>query len=124
MQLILNLAAEPALRRKPVIEDATWLDVGDLARGVGFTGPVHISVTVHDEFEPLQNEIDGDYDQRLYDAIWLAHHHWRLYQCPSYSFTFDFIREDLTTGMTIESSLRLHMEMHEGTARIGLLQDF
>jgi hypothetical protein len=124
MQLILNLAAEPALPRKPVVENATWLNVSNLARGVGFTGAVQISVALQDEFEPLQNETEGGYDQHLYDVLWLAHHYWRLDQRPSYSFTFDFIREDPTTGMIIESSLRLHIEMHEGTARIGLLQDF
>jgi hypothetical protein len=123
-QLILDLTTEPASQRTPVIENTTWLDVSDLARGVGFTGTVHISVTLHDEFEPLQNEIDANYDQRLYDVIWLAHHYWRLDQRPSYSFTFDFMRADLTTGMTVESSLRLHVEIHEETARIGLLQDF
>ena len=124
VQLILDLTAEPALQRKPVVENAIWLDMSDLARGVGLTGTVHISVTLHDEYEHLQNETNGDYDQWLYDVIWLAHHYWRLDQCPSYSFTFDFLREDLTTGLTTESSLRLHVEIHEGTAQIGFLQDF
>jgi hypothetical protein len=124
MQLILDFTIKPPLQRKPVIENATWLDVSDLARGVGFTSRVQISVTLHDEFEPLQNETDGDYNQRLYDAIWLAHHYWRLDQRPSYSFTFDFLREELTTGLTTESSLRLHVEVNEQTAQLGLLQDF
>ena len=124
VQLSLDLTAEPALQRKPVVENATWLDVSDLARGVGFTGTVHISVTLHDEFEPLQNETDGDYDQRLYDVIWLAHHYWRLDQRSAYCFTFDFLREDLITRLTTQSNLRLHVEVNERTARLGLLQDF
>jgi hypothetical protein len=124
MQLILDLTAEPALQRKSVVENATWLDVSDLARGVGFTGTVHIRVTLHDEFEPFQNEKDGDYDQRLYDVIWLAHHYWRLDQCPSYSFTFNFIRADPAAGSITESSLRLHMEICERTALLGLPGDF
>ena len=124
VQLSLNLTAESALQRKPVLENATWLNVSDLAHGVGFTGTVHISVTLHDELEPLQNETNGDYDQRLYDVIWLAHHYWRLDQRPAYSFTFDFLREDLITTLTTQSSLRLHVEVNEQTARLGLLQDF
>lgn len=124
VQLILNLATEPALQRKPVVENATWLDVSDLARSVDFTGTVHISVTLHDEFEPLQNETDGDYNQRLYDVIWLTHHYWRLDQRPSYSFTFGFLQERLTSGLTTKSSLRLHAEVNERTTRLGLLQDF
>jgi hypothetical protein len=124
MQLILDFTAKPPLRRKPVIENVSWLDVSDLVCGVGFTSAVQISVTLHDELEPLQNETDGDYDQRLYDVIWLAHHYWRLDQCPSYSFAFDFIREDLATGNITESSLRLHVEICEGTALLGLPGDF
>ena len=124
VQLILDLTAGPALQRKPVVENATWLDVSDLARGVGFTGTVRISIALHDELEPLQNEIDSDYDQRIYDVIWLAHHYWRLDQRPTYSFTFDFLRAELTIGSTTESSLRLHAEVNERTARLGLLQDF
>jgi hypothetical protein len=124
MQLKLDLTVTPALQGKPLIKNATWLDVSDLARGVGFTGTAHISVTLHDELEPLQTETDGDYDQRLYDVIWLAHHYWRLDQRPAFSFTFDFLREDQTTGLATESSLRLHVEVNERTAQLGLLQDF
>ena len=124
MQLKLDLTVTPAFQGKPLIENTTWLDVSDLAREVGFAGTVYISVTLHDELEPLQNETDGDYDQRLYDVIWLAHHYWRLDQRPAYSFMFYFLREDLITGSTIESSLRLHAEVDERTARLGILQDF
>ena len=124
VKLSLDLTAEPALQRKPVIKNATWLDVSDLARDVGFAGTGYISVALHDELEPLQNETDGDYDQRLYDVIWLAHHYWRLDQRPTYSFTFDFLREDLITRLTTQSNLRLHVEVNERTARLGLLQDF
>lgn len=124
MQLTLNLKIIPPPLLKPPIQDNLWIDTSPEARIIGFTQEVEISQSLKDALQAVQTE-DGDaYHQRLYDAIWLAHHYWCLDQRLSYSFTFDFRRTDVTTGMTTESSLRLHIEMHEGTVQIGLLQDF
>lgn len=124
MQLILDFTTKPPLQRKPVIENKTWLDLSDLACGVGFTSTVQISVTLHDALEPLQNDIDGDYDQRLYDALWHAHFHLSLNPLPSATFNFTFPRKDWRTEEISEISLRLRIEAQEQIVLLGLLQDF
>ena len=124
MQLILDFTTKPPLQRKPVIENVTWLDVSDLARGVGFTSRVQISVTLHDALEPLQNEIDGDHDQRLYDALWHARFQLSLNSLPSATFNFSFRHKDWKTEEISEISLRLRVEVKEQVVLLGLLQDF
>src|SRR5262249_16431079 len=124
MQLILDFTTKPALQRKPVIENKTWLDVSDLACGVGFTSTVQISVTLHDALEPLQNEIDGDYDQRLYDALWRPHFQLSLNSLPSATFNFNFPHKDWKTEKISEISLRLRVEAQEQVVLLGLSKDF
>ena len=124
MQLTLNLEFAPASPVKPTIQNNLWIDVSTEAHFIGFTQKVEISQSFNDALQPTQTEDEDAYNQRLYDAIWLAHHYWRLDQCPSYSFTFDLLREEVTTGTTSESSFRLHVEMQGGTALLGLLRDF
>lgn len=124
MQLTLNLEFAPAPPVKPLIPNNLWIDVSTEAHFIGFTPKVEISQSLNDALQPMQTEDDDAYNLRLYDAIWLAHHYWRLDQRSSYSFTFDFLRADLTTGTIPQSNLRLHVEMHEGTAQLGLVQDF
>jgi hypothetical protein len=48
----------------PAVDGITWLEVTDLARGVGFTCPVAV-------FTDLRNQLN---DQALYDLLWLAWH--------------------------------------------------
>ena len=124
MQLLLDFTTEPRLQRKPVIENKTWLDVSDIARGVGFTTAVQISIALNDALEPLQNEIHGDYDQRLYDALWHAHFQLSLDPLASATFNFTFPRKDLRTEDISEFSLRLRVEAQEQVVLLGLLQDF
>ena len=124
MQLKLDLTVTPALQGKPLIENTTWLDVSDLARGVGFTSRVQISVTLNDELELLQNEIDGDYDQRLYDCLWLAQFYLALDQSQSATFNFPFHRQYGKANEISEANLRIRVEMQEQTIFFGLLQDF
>jgi hypothetical protein len=123
MQLVLDFTPR-AVNLKPIIKNTTWMDVSDVARGVGFTIPVEVSIALNDAIEPHRTEDDEDYDQRLYDALWLAHHYLSLDQRPSISFTFDFLREDKHTGRFIEASLRLRVEMQKQLVLLGLLQDF
>ena len=88
--------------------------------------PVEVSVTLSDALEALQSEDADSYDQRLYDALWLAHHYLALdlRQRESVSFTFDFLREDKHNGKFIEASLRLRVEAQKQAVLLGLMQDF
>lgn len=124
MQLTLDFTPRPS-NLKPIIKHTTWMKVSDIARGIGFKIPVEVSIALSDALEPLQTEDSEDYDQRLYDAIWLAHHYLSLdHQCQSLSFTFDFPREDKHTGKYAETSLRLRVEAQKQVVLLGLLQDF
>lgn len=125
MQLTLDFTSRPP-KQKLIIKNTTWMNVSDVARGIGFTIPVEVSIALSDALEPLQTEDDEDYDQRLYDALWLAHHYLSLdlRQRESVSFTFDFLREDKHNGKFIEASLRLRVEAQKQVVLLGLLQDF
>jgi hypothetical protein len=124
MQLTLNLEIAPAPPVKPFIQNQLWLDVSTEARLIGFTQNMEIRQSLSDALQPLQTENEDAYNQRLYDAIWLAHHYWCLDQRPSFSFTFHFRCEDLATGKINETSLRLHLEIREGAALLGFPEDF
>ena len=123
MQLTLNLTFTPAPPRN-LIRPTTWLDAGWATACLGFTKKVEVSQSLSDALMPLQTEDEDDHDQRLYDALWLAHHHLVLDQRSSFSFTLDFLREDKTTGTMTETSLRLHVEEKEQLILLGLLRDF
>ena len=125
MQMQLTLDFTPRHSNlKAIIKNTTCMDVSDIARGIGFTIPVEVSIALSDALEPLQTEDHDDYDQRLYDALWLAHHYFSLDQCLCISFTFDFLREDKHTGEFIEASLRLRVEAQKQVVLLGLMQDF
>jgi len=102
----------------------TWIDVSDIACGVGFTTAVHIGLTLNDALEPLRNEIDGGYDQRLYDCLWLAHFKLSLDRSPSATFNFTFPRKYRKTGEVSEISLRVRVEAQKQVMLLGLLEDF
>ncbi len=102
----------------------TWLDVSDIARGVGFTTAVQVSVTLNDALQPLQNEMDDNYDQRLYDCLWLAHFKLSLDRSQSVTFNFTFPRQDRKSGEISEISLRVRVEAQKQVVLLGLLQDF
>ncbi len=123
MQLVLDFTPRPSIL-KPVIKNSTWMDVSDVARGIGFIIPVEVGIALSDALMPLQTEDDEDYDQRLYDALWLAHHYLSLDARQSFAFTFDFLREGRHTGKITEASLRLRVEVQTQVVRIGLPQDF
>ena len=124
MQLTLDFTPRPS-KQKLIIKNTTWMNVSDVARGIGFTIPVEVSIALSDTLMPLQTEDDEDYDQRLYDALWLAHHYLSLdLQRLSISFTFDFLRENKHTGKFIEASLRLRAETQKQVVLLGLMQDF
>ena len=124
MQLTLILEFSPLPLVKSILPNNPWIDVSPEARMIGFTEKVEISQSLSDTLQPFQTEDEDVYNQRLYDSLWLAHHYFWLDPCSSFSFTFDFLREDQGMGKIAEASLRLHAEMHEGTGLLGLLEDF
>jgi hypothetical protein len=123
MQLTLDFTPRPA-KQKPIIKIPSWMDVSDIARGVGFNASVEVSMRLSDELEPLHIQEVDEYDQHLYDALWLAHHYLSLDPRDSFTFTFDFLREDLIQGRFVEVSLRLRLEVQRQVVLLGLLDDF
>ncbi|MCI0564100.1 MAG: hypothetical protein MN733_36960 [Nitrososphaera sp.] len=115
---------KPQREQKPITENEAWLDVSDIARGVGFTTTVQISVTLNDALQALQNETDGEYDQRLYDFLWHAHFQLSLDQSQSATFNFTFPRKDRRTEVVSEVSLRGRGEAQKQAVLLGLLEDF
>lgn len=120
MQLTLNLTFAPAPQRN-LIRPTTWLDAGWATACLGFTKKVEISQALNDA---LDHGDEGDHDQQLYDALWLAHHHLALDQRACLSFTFDYLHDDKLRGRYVEHSLRLHVEERDQLILLGLLQDF
>ncbi len=118
-QLAMSLSPPVAL---PL--DKRWLDVSDIAAGVGFDGKVLLSVALSDALEPITTESDGDYDQRLYDALWLTHFRLSLDHLEAVTFNFTFQRTHWMSGEQSDASLRLHAEARDEAVFIGLLQDF
>ena len=110
--------------QKLTMENGAWLDVSDIARGLGFTTAVQISVALNDALQPLQNETDGDYDQRLYDFLWRAHFQLSRDQSQSATFNFTFPRKDRRTDVVAEVSLRARLEVKNQAVLLGLLEDF
>jgi hypothetical protein len=124
MQLTLDFTPSPQPEQQPIIKNEAWLDVSDIARGVGFTTAVWVSIALNDALEPLQNEIDGDYDQRLYDALWRAHFKLSLDQSRSATFNITFPHKDRKTEEISEVSLRVRVKAEKQVVLLGLLQDF
>jgi len=124
MQLTLNLTFIPVSPVKTIFKNTTWLNAGWATACLGFTKKVEISQSLSDALKPHHADDDDDHDQQLYDALWMAHHHLVLDQRPSFSFTFDFLRDDKLNGNLTETSLRLHVEDKEQVILLGLLRDF
>lgn len=124
VQLTLDFTPRPQRERKPTIKNEAWLDMSDIARGVGFTTAVQVSISLNDALQPLQNEIDGDYDQHLYDALWQAHFQLSLDQSQSVTFNFTFPRKDWKTDEVSEISMRVRVEAQKQVVLLGLLKDF
>jgi len=101
-----------------------WLDVTGIAASTGFTTKVAVSIALSDALQPIANETDSDYDQRIYDALWLAHFQLSLDHCQSATYNFLFTRKHWRTEEIIDASLHLHIEVSNGQAYLGLLEDF
>lgn len=123
MQLTLDFTPK-ACAPPPPIHDSTWLDVSDVARGVGFSPVVEISPALHDALDPISTEEDGDYEQRLFDALWQARFELSLDHRESADFTFTFPRKHWRTEEIMEICLRLRCEVKNKTVFFGLMEDF
>lgn len=123
MQLTHDHTPGVQLEQEPVIKQDTWLDATEIAREVGFTTTVGISSALHDALTPLRTEPDGEYDQRLYDCLWLAHLRLLLDREPCVTFTFAFPRRIWRTGEMREICLRVRAETQGQLVIISLLRD-
>jgi hypothetical protein len=110
--------------QRPIIQNEVWLDVSDIARGVGFTTAVQISNNLNDALQSGPNEVDGDYDQRLYDALWVAYFKLFLDNKQSATFSFTFPRKIWKTEEVPDISLRVRVITRQQLVLVGLLQDF
>lgn len=123
-QLTMSLAPPPVTKNKTKLTDNRWLDVSDISLGTGFATKVAVNSTLSDALDPITTEEDGDYDQRLWDALWLAHFQLSLDHNQSATFHFTFPRKHWRTEEMSEVSLRLHVEIQKDMAYLGLLEDF
>lgn len=123
-QLFISMAPSLISKTKPQVPDMRWLDVTGIAAGTGFTAKVAMSITLADALQPIANETDGDYDQRLWDVLWLAHFQLSLDESESVTFNFAFPRKHWKTEEITEVSLRLHGEVSNDQSYLGLLDDF
>ncbi len=119
-QITVSLA--PPIKAR--VNDPRWLDVGDIARGVGFTGKVAISAALSDALEPVAAEREDSYDQRVYDTLWQAHFQLVRDQLRSTTFNFSFQRADWKPSETTDIRLRLRVATWQEAVVIGLLDDF
>ena len=102
------------------VQEEEWLDVTDIARGVGFTRLVEISPALSSELRSHQDEPADACNQRLFDCLWLAHLHWSLSEGEAGILNFFFERADSTA----EGRLIFRLEPHQKTIRLGLPYDF
>jgi len=123
-QLRFDLTPRPPADTEPAFDLRNWLAVSAIAAGVGFDQPVFVSLALSDAFEAGQSEAEGEYDQRLYDALWYAHFELSLNDDQQVHFTFTFHRKHLKIETTCENSLRLRAERQFRSVFLGLLEDF
>src|ERR1700690_2741491 len=123
-QLFMSMAPPLISKTKPQVPDMRWLDVTGIAAGTGFITKVAVSIALSDALQPIANETDSDYDQRIYDALWHAQFQLSLDHCQSATYNFLFTRKHWRTEEIIDASLHLHIEVSNDQAYLGLLEDF
>ena len=89
-QLTFDFSSKPSLDNNPIITKDAWLDVSEIARGVGFMETVLVSLALRDALEYQR----ADYDQLLYDALWLTYLKLSLDQSQFATFNFVFPSND------------------------------
>lgn len=101
------------------VQEVEWLDVTDIARGVGFTGSVEISPALSGALRSHQDEPADACNQRLFDCLWLAHLHWSLSEGEAAILNFFFERADTKE----EIHLRIRIKAQATAIRLGLAED-
>jgi hypothetical protein len=126
MSVQLTFGFTPRLQRdeRLILQNEAWLDVSDIACGVGFTTTVQISNNLIAKLRPGQNEVDADYDQRLYDALWITHFKLSLDQSQSALFNFTFSHKDGKAEKVAEICLRPKVESQKHVVWLGWRADF
>ena len=94
IQLAFDFNSKPRVEDNPIIRKDIWLDVSDIARGVGFTERVHLSKALNYSLEPRHERNESNYDQLLYEALWLAYLKLSLDQSQAATFNFVFPGND------------------------------
>jgi len=122
-QLTLALLS-PVSKSGPFIDGVSWLDVTDLAKGVGFETRTAISIALADALASRSGETESAYDQHLYDALWLAQFQFTLNSLHPTTFNFSFLCMHARNPGFDEVSLCLHVESVDQTTFLGLLEDF
>jgi hypothetical protein len=112
-----SLPAQPVM---PVIQREEWLDVTDIARGLGFTGQVEISPALNEALETHQDEPEEAYDQRLFDCLWLVHLQWTLSEGEAATLNFLFERGKPSADVR----LRIRVEAQPGAIQLTLVEAF
>jgi hypothetical protein len=123
-QLTLDLTLKHQREQRQIIQDESWLDASDIARGIGFTMPVLISDNLNEALQHSQNEIDDNYDQRLCDCLWCAQFQLSLDQSQSTTFHFAFPRPGWKTEEVAEISLPVRAVVEKQVVLVGLWPDF
>lgn len=124
MQLAFNYPTDLQTKQQSMIQKELWLDVTDLAHCMDFPKSVNMSIALHDALERLSNGVNSDYDQYLYDALWLAHFQLSLDQNQAATFNFRIKQIVDVSGHLTTVSLRLRVEMQSSSVLLGLLEDF
>lgn len=123
-QLTFDFNSKPAPPDKTPLKPQGWLDVTDIARGVGFTDTILVSHGLHDSLSLRQSELHDDYDQRLYDLLWLAHFKLSLDQNQSARFAFALTCKAGKMQPSSEATLQVRMEVKDRIAFLELLKEF
>jgi hypothetical protein len=119
-QLAFDFSSKPSVDNNPIITKDAWLDESEVARGVGFMETVLVSLALRDALEYQR----ADYDQLLYDALWLAHFKLSLDGLTSATFNFTTALKGPGSETAMSSHLRLRVQSWEQTVCLGLLEDF
>jgi hypothetical protein len=113
--LAFDFSSKPSVDNNPIITKDAWLDESEIARGVGFMETVLVSIALRDALEYQR----ADYDQLLYDALWLAQFKLSLDGLTSATFNFTTALKGYGSETAISIHLRLRVQSWEQTVCLG-----
>lgn len=120
IQPTFDFSSTPSFDDPPLITKDAWLDVSEIAHGVGLMEAVQVSLALRDALEHVYH----DYDQLLYDALWLAHFKLSLDGLTSATFNLITEKKNPGSGTAMSVHLRLRVQSWQQVIRVGLLEDF